>query len=107
MSSDSNDDTGVLAGLPELEPLTVVSLIDGGMFFESAAEGGQLAQLPPDGLDLKEHMFSIERALIQQALERAGGTVAHAARLLNLRRTTLVEKLRKFDLATPEVVTDL
>jgi sigma-54 specific flagellar transcriptional regulator A len=55
-----------------------------------------LVQLPPDGLDLRDHLFTIERNLIQQALSRTGGTVAHAARLLKLRRTTLVEKLRKF-----------
>jgi sigma-54 dependent transcriptional regulator, flagellar regulatory protein len=72
-----------------------------------SAGSQHLAQLPSDGLDLKEHMYNIERALIQQALERAGGTVAHAARLLNLRRTTLVEKLRKFDLVVSEEVTEL
>jgi len=54
-----------------------------------------LTSLPESGLDLRAHLLSIERALVQQALQRANGTVAHAARLLNLRRTTLVEKLRK------------
>jgi sigma-54 specific flagellar transcriptional regulator A len=54
--------------------------------------------LPPEGLDLRQHLFNIERDLIQQALLRTGGTVAHAARLLKLRRTTLVEKLRKFEM---------
>ena len=51
--------------------------------------------LPEAGIDLRAHLLSIERALVQQALDRANGTVAHAARLLSLRRTTLVEKLRK------------
>ncbi|HKU15517.1 MAG TPA: sigma-54 dependent transcriptional regulator [Steroidobacteraceae bacterium] len=55
-------------------------------------------QLPAEGLDLRDHLFTIERGLIQQALSRSGGTVAHAARLLKLRRTTLVEKLRKFQM---------
>lgn len=55
-------------------------------------------QLPPEGLDLRQHLYTIERDLIQQALLRTGGTVAHAARLLGLRRTTLVEKLRKFEM---------
>src|SRR5262249_26888901 len=54
-----------------------------------------LALLPQDGLDLRAHLTMIERQLIEQALERSGGTVAQAARLLNLRRTTLVEKMRK------------
>jgi sigma-54 dependent transcriptional regulator, flagellar regulatory protein len=58
-----------------------------------------LARLPPSGLDLREHLAAIERRLIEQALERTDGTVAHAARLLNLRRTTLVEKMRKLGIA--------
>ncbi|MGH8178233.1 MAG: sigma-54 interaction domain-containing protein [Steroidobacter sp.] len=66
-----------------------------------------IAQLPPDGLDLRDHLFTIERNLIQQALNRAGGTVAHAARLLKLRRTTLVEKLRKFEMLNESVATEV
>jgi sigma-54 specific flagellar transcriptional regulator A len=57
--------------------------------------GNSLAMLPEDGLDLREHLLIIERQLIEQALQRSRGTVAKAARLLNLRRTTLVEKMRK------------
>ena len=57
-----------------------------------------LAVLPSDGLDLRAHLACIERALIEQALQRAQGTVAQAARLLNLRRTTLVERLRKLEI---------
>jgi sigma-54 specific flagellar transcriptional regulator A len=60
-----------------------------------AANTASLAELPDAGLDLRTHLAAIERALIEQALERTQGTVAHAARLLNLRRTTLVERLRK------------
>jgi sigma-54 specific flagellar transcriptional regulator A len=56
------------------------------------------AELPITGLDLREHLGNIERALISSALAQTDGTVAHAARLLKLRRTTLVEKLRKYDL---------
>lgn len=55
-----------------------------------------LDELPEEGLDLKEHIAAIEEKLLRQALDRAEGVVAHAATLLNLRRTTLVEKLRKF-----------
>ncbi|MET0987580.1 MAG: sigma-54 dependent transcriptional regulator [Steroidobacteraceae bacterium] len=66
-----------------------------------------LAQLPPEGLDLRNHLFEIERTLIRQALERTQGTVAHAARLLNLRRTTLVEKLRKFEMLGDAAATEV
>jgi len=61
------------------------------------------ATLPADGIDLRAHLTQIERRLIEQALERANGTVAHAARLLGLRRTTLVEKLRKLGLVSAEL----
>jgi len=56
------------------------------------------AQLPPDGVNLKDHIETIELALIKQALQQSSGVVAHAAKLLNTRRTTLVEKLRKYGL---------
>jgi len=53
----------------------------------------------PEGLDLKRYLADMERSLIQRALDEAGGVVAHAAELLKLRRTTLVEKMRKYDLS--------
>jgi len=55
--------------------------------------------LPLGGIDLKNHMSAIEIGLIRKALHDADGTVAGAARLLNIRRTTLVEKLRKYRLS--------
>jgi sigma-54 specific flagellar transcriptional regulator A len=57
------------------------------------------AVLPRGGIDLKNHMSAIEIGLIRKALRDADGTVAGAARLLNIRRTTLVEKLRKYRLS--------
>jgi sigma-54 specific flagellar transcriptional regulator A len=66
-----------------------------------------LIELPAEGLDLRDHLFEIERTLIRQALTRSGGTVAHAARLLKLRRTTLVEKLRKFEMLNEAAATEV
>ncbi|MEO0316728.1 MAG: Nitrogen assimilation regulatory protein [Pseudomonadota bacterium] len=60
------------------------------------AQGG--AVLPPEGLSLKERMAQIERAYIEQALDRAQGNVSKTARLLNLQRTTLIEKIDKYRL---------
>jgi len=54
--------------------------------------------LPHGGINLKEHLLSVEVSLIRRAMREANGIVAGAARLLNLRRTTLVEKLRKYRL---------
>jgi sigma-54 specific flagellar transcriptional regulator A len=59
---------------------------------------GSLAQLPAQGIDLKEYLNVLEVDLIRQALNECNGVVAHAAKRLNMRRTTLVEKLRKYDL---------
>ena len=55
-------------------------------------------RLPRGGIDLKEHLSHLELTFIKQALDDAGGVVAHAAKRLGMRRTTLVEKLRKYGL---------
>ncbi|RKZ97899.1 MAG: sigma-54-dependent Fis family transcriptional regulator, partial [Gammaproteobacteria bacterium] len=52
--------------------------------------------LPEGGMDLKEHLANLEYLLIKQALEESEGVVAHAANKLTMRRTTLVEKMRKY-----------
>jgi sigma-54 specific flagellar transcriptional regulator A len=57
-----------------------------------------LTQLPTQGIDLKEYLTVMEGDFIRQALTECNGVVAHAAKRLNMRRTTLVEKLRKYDL---------
>ena len=57
-----------------------------------------IVQLPKQGIDLKEYLNIMEIDLIRQALEESNGIVAHAAKRLNMRRTTLVEKLRKYEM---------
>jgi len=64
--------------------------------------------LPVDGIDLRDYLARLERSLIQQALADTHHVVARAAERLHLRRTTLVEKMRKYGLnrsgmATPEL----
>ncbi len=54
--------------------------------------------LPEEGIDLKAHLLDLESNLIKQALDESKGVVAHAAQKLNMRRTTLVEKMRKYGL---------
>ena len=52
-------------------------------------------ELPAEGINLRDTLTGIEKSLIDQALVRSDGVVAHAARLLGVGRTTLLEKLRK------------
>ncbi|MCL5975159.1 MAG: sigma-54 dependent transcriptional regulator, partial [Gammaproteobacteria bacterium] len=56
----------------------------------------KLDSIPENGLDLREHLANLEYLLIKQALDEASGVVAHAASRLKMRRTTLVEKIRKY-----------
>ncbi|AMQ90570.1 sigma-54 dependent transcriptional regulator [Marinobacter sp. LQ44] len=56
------------------------------------------ALLPVNGIDLKDYLSNLEKQLIQQALDEAAGVVARAAEKLRIRRTTLVEKVRKYGL---------
>lgn len=63
---------------------------------------GATAMLPPEGLDLKDYLGSLEQGLIQQALDDAHGIVARAAERLRIRRTTLVEKMRKYGMSRKE-----
>ncbi|MEM7707837.1 MAG: sigma-54 dependent transcriptional regulator [Pseudomonadota bacterium] len=60
--------------------------------------------LPPSGLNLMKYLQQREKCLIEQALAASDGVVSQAARLLKLRRTTLVEKIRKFDIQRDSAV---
>jgi DNA-binding NtrC family response regulator len=51
--------------------------------------------LPDEGIDLRDAVERFEGALLRQALERTGWNKNRAAALLQLNRTTLVEKLKK------------
>ncbi|MDX7672298.1 AAA domain-containing protein [Aeromonas caviae] len=56
-------------------------------------------QLPQEGVNLKEMLADLEVELIRQALESQDGVVARAADLLSMRRTTLVEKMKKYGMS--------
>ncbi|MDM5119796.1 sigma-54 dependent transcriptional regulator [Aeromonas hydrophila] len=56
-------------------------------------------QLPEEGVNLKEMLADLEVELIRQALESQDGVVARAADLLGMRRTTLVEKMKKYGMS--------
>ena len=56
-------------------------------------------EFPETGICLNSALEEFENRLILQALERTGGNKKEAALLLNLKRTTLIEKLKKKNLA--------
>ncbi|WP_375170241.1 sigma-54 dependent transcriptional regulator [Marinobacter sp.] len=78
------EDSGMPSGVPGLVGLDAPAL------------------LPVNGIDLKDYLSNLEKQLIQQALDEAGGVVARAAEKLRIRRTTLVEKVRKYGLREEE-----
>jgi DNA-binding NtrC family response regulator len=51
--------------------------------------------IPEAGFDLPGYIDRLERDVIARALEKTGGNNGAAAKLLNLKRTTLVEKLKR------------
>jgi len=59
-------------------------------------------QLPLDGINMKQYLSDIEVSMIQQALLENGNVVARAASMLKMRRTTLVEKMRKYEIERRE-----
>jgi DNA-binding NtrC family response regulator len=52
---------------------------------------------PDDGLDFEGYISGVELSLIRQSLERTKGNKLQAAKLLNLKRTTLIEKLKRLE----------
>ncbi len=89
----TEDDSSPLPPLPPLPDVTQTDRLAG---VDSPA------LLPMNGLDLREYLQDLECSLIQQALDDANGVVARAAEKLNIRRTTLVEKMRKYNLGKRE-----
>lgn len=62
------------------------------------------SDLPEDGVNLKEYLSELEINLIIQALEQQDWVVARAADKLGMRRTTLVEKMRKYNIQRDETL---
>ena len=78
------------AGRPQID----VDMLPDEIRAASAVHAG-FVTLPEQGFDLDAHIAGIERDLIDQSLERSGGNKRKAAEILGLKRTTLVEKLKR------------
>lgn len=103
------DETEEPAVPPTIEAIDVAAGAD-GMDQLPAVNGkaprdpdSRLVKRSSGGIDLRWYLGELEQRLIREALEESDGVVAKAAELLQLRRTTLVEKLRKYDIQRPDV----
>ena len=76
------DVTDLLPEMQEAPPSTTTPYVD----------------LPDDGMDLNAYLSSLERDLIRRALERTRGNRNKASELLHIKRTTLVEKMKRLGL---------
>ena len=68
----------------------------------SMGTGSESIDFPADGLNLPQALQDLERRLILKALERSNWVKSRAAQLLNLNRTTLIEKMKKQQILAPE-----
>jgi len=82
--------------------VSVVSLQKRSVRGCAASLDSRSGLLPLSGIDLKEYLSNLEKDLIEKALSDSSGVVARAANRLQLGRTTLVEKMRKYNLQKPQ-----
>jgi DNA-binding NtrC family response regulator len=64
-----------------------------------------LIEIPEEGINFQNVVTDVERELILQSLRRTNGNKKLAAKLLNLKRTTLIEKIKRIGLGQHETVT--
>lgn len=82
----------------------VVPISQAGHRYTALTQKGA-RQIPRRGIDLRDHLNNLETELIRVALKEQTWVVARAAKMLNMQRTTLVEKMRKFNICrTSEAV---
>jgi two-component system response regulator PilR (NtrC family) len=68
-----------------------------------AATDSSQVWFPEEGIDFDRYVEAVELSLIRRSLERTQGNKRQAAKLLNLKRTTLIEKLKRLEPPAPKV----
>ena len=91
---------GAVIGAGEVEALLGLKAGQGVPCIAPAASPQQDAPPMAEPIDLKDLIERVEQERIQSALEAAQGVISEAARLLTLKRTTLIEKMRKYGVGT-------
>ena len=88
---------------PDAEPQASVASLSTGDAAASSESGAFAQVLPDDGINLKDMLADLEINMIRQALDKVGGVTARAAELLGMRRTTLVEKMKKYGIVARDL----
>lgn len=87
------------------EELTVEDLperlLEGGGGTSSSGSAVSLGEIPGEGFVLSAVVAEFEKKLILQALAQTGWVKNRAAKLLNVNRTTLIEKLKRYEITDP------
>ena len=86
--------------LPRLEIASRQTSADGTEKFLFRLRDGQHIEtvaIPDEGLNFTSLVSQLERELIMRCLEKTGGNKRQAARLLNLSRTTFIDKLQRLN----------
>jgi len=81
---------------PGRAQLSIADLPDEVREFQQPAQSTEVT-FPDEGVEMERLVADFEHSLIQRALERSGGNKRQAADLLHLKRTTLIEKLRRLE----------
>lgn len=87
---------------PSVDKASLFNAFSPNTSLEALSSG--LTAGPDTGVDLRQLLAETEKHHIQQALDMCSGVVAHAADYLHIRRTTLVEKMRKYGITREAVV---
>lgn len=82
----------------ELERDALDNIFSEDFSFEETNTDNAVSMLPAEGVNLKEMLAKLEVDMINQALDAQEGVVARAADMLGMRRTTLVEKMKKYQM---------
>jgi sigma-54 specific flagellar transcriptional regulator A len=91
---DGSAETGPQLDLLEQQDVTELFAV-----IEPLPTDGSLCVVLDEPIDLKNKLADLERDFIIAALDQTDWVIAHAANWLKLQRTTLVEKMRKYEIS--------
>ena len=97
--ADGSEDNHVIGNEPEFNDLQSEFNEQEGMDFEQIIElSNTITALPDAGLPTKDLLNNLESNLIRTALDQTDGNVSKASDLLQMGRTSLIQKINKYQL---------